>query len=46
MKVIDMHLHLDEKIIGESKIALDVLSNKMIKEGINKGLLLHLNTPN
>ena len=44
MKVIDMHLHLDEKIIGESKVALDVLSNEMIKEGVSKGLLLHLNT--
>jgi len=43
MKVIDMHLHLDENIKGDSKEALDFLSREMIKEGISKGLLLHLN---
>jgi uncharacterized protein len=43
MKVIDMHLHLDETIDGNSKEALDFLSQEMIKEGITKGLLLHLN---
>ena len=32
MKVIDMHLHLDETIRGESKVALDILSREMIKE--------------
>ncbi len=44
MKVIDMHLHLDETVRGESKVALDTLSREMIKEGVSKGLLLHLNT--
>jgi len=44
MKVIDMHLHLDETIEGDSKVALDFLSSEMTKEGISKGLLLHLNT--
>ena len=43
MKVIDMHLHLDEDIKGGTAEAMSFLHKEMKRSNIERGLLLHLN---